>query len=81
MSVCKLSLVLKSHRYVRLLVREKNPVLESAKDELETFYGLGPCIKGNPLIFMTPCTSKRQGNSLPSENKDSITIMDNFVVS
>ena len=56
-------------------------MLESAKDELETFYRLGQCIKGNPLIFMTPCTSKRQGNSLPSENKDSITIMDNFVVS
>ena len=56
-------------------------MLESAKDELETFYGLGPCIKGNPLLFMTPCTSKRQGNSLPSENNYSITIMDNFVVS
>ena len=54
--------------------------LVSTKDELKTFYGLYPCIKGNSIYFHD-FTSKRQGNSLPSENKDSITIKDNFVVS
>ena len=54
--------------------------LVSTKDELKTFYGLYPCIKGNSISFHD-FTSKRQGNSLPSENKDSITIKDNFVVS